>query len=126
MKFHNLKIHALLLALCVGILSCEKEEDRVTLTGGTAPVLTLSSTNDLVLQKSRENYSSLQFQWTNPDYQFSNGANTQDVTYTLQVDTVGSNFTNPKKVEVAFNGDLTTSFTEKSLNTLLSAMATCS
>lgn len=122
MKFNNIKIQALLIGLCLGILSCEKEEDRVTLLGGTAPELTLSSTNDIVLEKVRENYASLQFQWTNPDYQFSNGVNTQDVTYTLQVDTAGSNFTNPKKVELAFNSSLATSFTVKELNTLLSAM----
>jgi starch-binding outer membrane protein SusE/F len=122
MKFHNIKIYALLLSLSAGILSCEKEEDRVTLLGGTPPELTLSTTADMVLEKAKENYSSLQFQWTNPEYQFSNGVNTQDVTYTLQVDTAGSNFTNPKKVELAFNRDLSTSFTVKELNTLLSAM----
>jgi len=104
------------------LLSCESDVDKVIFKGGTAPVLTTSSTSNLVLTKAMENYSSLQFQWTNPNYEFSNGVNTQDVYYTLQIDTTGSNFSNPKMGTLSFTKDLTTSFTVKELNTTLAAL----
>jgi hypothetical protein len=121
MKYLNSKIYYLLLAgLC--LLSCEKEEDKVTFQGGTAPQLVLSSTSDLVLTKPKEGYAALQFQWTNPEYEFSNGANTQDVIYTLEMDTEGANFSSPKRVAIGFTRDLFTSFTVRDLNNTLSAM----
>lgn len=104
------------------LLSCEKDENRVTFKGGDAPVLTASSTADLVLSKAQENFSSLQFQWTNPNYKFSNGVNTQDVSYILQVDTTGSNFSNPKQVSLGFTNGISRSFTVKDLNTTLSGL----
>ena len=121
MKFLTSKILGALV-LCGVLLSCEKEEDQVFFRQGTPPVLTVSSADDLVLTKDKENYASLQFQWTNPDYQFSNGVNTQDVYYTLEVDTSGSNFTNPKIVSVAYTRDLFAEFKVKDLNTLLSGL----
>ena len=104
------------------LLSCDKDENRVTFKGGDAPVLTASSTADLVLSKAQENFSSLQFQWTNPNYKFSNGVNTQDVSYILQVDTTGSNFSNPKQVSLGFTNGISRSFTVKELNTTLSGL----
>jgi starch-binding outer membrane protein SusE/F len=117
-------IKSILYLLLVGIflLACDKEENKVTFLGGTPPVLSSSSTSDLVLLKSNENFSSLQFQWTNPSYEFSNGVNTQDVSYLLQIDTTGSNFSNPKKTERAFTKNVSTSFTVKELNTALSGL----
>jgi hypothetical protein len=104
------------------LFSCEKDEVRVTFEGGNDPVLTSSSTDDLVLSKANEAYSSLQFQWTNPEYKFSNGVNTQDVIYTLQIDTTGSDFSNPKSVGLSFTKDISNSFTVRDLNTALSGM----
>lgn len=102
--------------------ACENEDDKVTFTGGTAPVLTASNTSNLVLEKSKENYNSLQFSWTNPQYEFSNGTNTQDVYYTLEIDTTGSGFTNPKKISISVPRDLSKSFTVKDLNNSLSGL----
>lgn len=121
MKYFNIKIFYFLVA-GISLLSCEKEEDRVIFRGGTPPVLVASSTDDLVLTKAQENYNSLQFQWTNPDYSFSNGTNTQDVTYTLEIDTTGANFTNDKTVALTFTRDLFTNFTVKELNNTLSVL----
>lgn len=121
MNRFDIKIIYFLLTV-MSLLACEKEEDRVTLKGGRAPVLYASSTDDLVLTKANENYSSLQFQWTNPDYEFSNGANTQDVYYTLEIDTAGADFSSEKGVAISFTRDLFTNFTVKQLNTTLSAM----
>lgn len=113
-----------LILLVVGLLwvTCSNDETKITFLGGTAPVLTLSSTADLVLTKAQENYSSLQFQWTNPEYQFSNGASTQDVYYTLQIDTTGSGFTNPKIAEVAYTNEVFKAFTVKDLNNALALL----
>jgi len=108
--------------LLVGMASCDKEQNKVTFAGGTAPVLSVSSTSDLVLPKANADYSSLQFQWTNPDYQFSNGVNTQDVYYTLQIDTTGSNFSNPNMVGLSFTKDVSTTFTVRGLNTALAGL----
>jgi starch-binding outer membrane protein SusE/F len=104
------------------LLSCEKADTKVTFLGGTAPVLTASSTSPLVLMQNQSAYSSLQFQWSNPGYTFSNGVNTQDVYYTLQIDTVGSNFTNPNMVTLPFTGNVSTSFTVKGLDDALAGL----
>jgi len=104
------------------MLACEKEEERVIFKGGSAPVLTASSTSNLVLTKAQENYTSLQFQWTNPEYSFSNGINTQDVLYTLQIDTVGSNFTNPKQASLTFTNNISTALLVKDLNNALAVL----
>lgn len=111
-----------LLFFVFGLFSCEKDEDRVIFLGGTASVLSSSTTSDVVLTKATEKYNSLQFQWTNPNYEFSNGVNTQDVYYTLQIDTAGSNFSNPKIIGLTFNKDVYRSFTVRELNNTLSGL----
>jgi hypothetical protein len=121
MKYIKSILHVSLLAvLC--LFSCTVDDTKVIYQGGTSPVLTLSSTSDLVLTKADENYSSLQFQWTNPAYQFSNGESTQDVYYTLEIDTTGSNFTNPKMNLISYTGDLSHTFLVKELNSALSIL----
>ena len=105
------------------LVSCVKDQIKVTFTGGTPPQLSVSSTADLVLMKANQDYTSLQFQWTNPDYTFSNGVNTQDVFYTLQIDTTGSNFSNPNAVGVSITRDVSTSFIVRNLNNTLANLA---
>lgn len=104
------------------LLSCESDIDKVFFEGGSAPVLTASSTSDVVLLKDEADFRSLQFQWTNPQYSFSNGVNTQDVVYTFEIDTVGSDFSNPKIATLSFSNDLFTEFTVQNLNTTLAAL----
>ncbi len=111
-----------LLIISTVLLSCESDIDKVFFEGGTAPALTVSSTSDLVLIKAEADFRSLQFQWTNPQYSFSNGVNTQDVVYTFEIDTVGSDFSNPKLSSLSFSGDLFTEFTVKDLNNTLAAL----
>jgi hypothetical protein len=121
MKYIKLKILMVLLA-SAWLMACEDEEAKVTFKGATPPVLTVSATSDQVLQKDKAGYNSLQFDWTNPEYEFSNGSNTQDVTYTLEVDTVGSNFSNPKKVALGFTNSLSKNFKVSELNSSLSGL----
>ena len=120
MKYYKTKIFALLLA--VGFMIACEEQEKVIYNGGQAPDLVASSTDDMVLSKTEEGYSSLQFQWNNPDYQFSNGTNTQDVNYTLEIDTTGANFSSSKKVSLSFTNELQKSFKVKDLNNTLSIM----
>jgi len=104
------------------LLSCKKDENQVFYNGGTAPVLKASSTAPLVLTVINKDQTAISFNWTNPNYEFNTGISSQDVFYTLQIDTTGSNFTNPKKSEIAISKDLATSLTVKDLNTKLLAM----
>lgn len=110
------------IALAGVIYSCKKDENKIYYEGGTDPVLTASSTTPMVLDKNNQNDFAIKFTWTNPEYQFTTGISSQDVTYTLQFDTVGANFTSPGKQEKAIAKDLSVSLTVKELNGFLSKM----
>lgn len=103
-------------------LSCTKQESKDYYLGGTPPVLAASSTSSLVLLLPNKLNTAISFSWTNPNYQFSTGISSQDVFYTLQIDTTGSGFTNPKKSETTISKDLAYTFTVGELNTKLLAM----
>jgi hypothetical protein len=119
---NNKLIYLLLSFTGMCFSACDKEGDKVFFTGSTAPQLSVSSTSDLTLLKANENFSSLQFQWTNPNYTYSNGVNTQDVNYILEIDTTGSNFSNPKRASIGFTKEVAKSFSVKELNNLLSSV----
>lgn len=101
---------------------CKKDEHQVIFEGGTAPVLTASSTSPLVLKKEDKDKVAVVLTWTNPDYMFNTGISSQDVTYILQVDTTGKNFTSSNLQEKAIAKDLAISLTVKDVNTFLSKM----
>ena len=106
----------------VAMASCEKDENKVEYIGGTAPALSASSTAPLVLTVANKDQPAVTFTWTNPNYQFNTGISSQDVTYTLQFDTTGSNFTYAKKGEKSISKDLSYTLTQKELNTILLGM----
>jgi starch-binding outer membrane protein SusE/F len=104
--------------------ACKKNESEITYSGGgTAPVLSASVPGNsvFVLSPSDSTSQAITLSWTNPNYTFSNGISSLDVNYTLEIDTVGSNFTNPKLVQITFASDLSTSFTVANLNSQLFA-----
>ena len=103
-------------------LSCKKDENKVYYEGGTSPLLSSSVTGPLVLLIANKNNPAVTFNWTNPNYQFTTGVSSQDVNYTLQIDTTNSNFTNPGKSETVIAKDLRLSLTIGELNTKLLAM----
>jgi starch-binding outer membrane protein SusE/F len=120
MKYIN-KITLFALAF-IFFAACKKNEAEITYSGGgTPPVLSASVPNNsvLVLSPADSTNPTITFSWTNPNYTFSNGISSLDVNYTLEIDTVGSNFTNPKLVQITIASDLTTSFTVGNLNTQL-------
>jgi starch-binding outer membrane protein SusE/F len=118
------KLTVLVTLLTSTITSCKKDENKVLFEGGDAPVLTVVTTPAISpqLNQLNQNMVALKFNWTNPNYKFNTGVSSQDVTYTLQIDSTGSNFSNPKLIESQISKDFTTSFTVKELNTLLSGL----
>lgn len=103
-------------------MSCSKDENKNFYEGGTNPILSASSTSALLLTLANKNNLAVTFSWTNPNYQFTTGISSQDVFYTLQIDTTNSNFTNPGKSEIAISKDLSYGITVGDLNTKLLAM----
>lgn len=102
--------------------ACEKDENQVLFQGGTNPVLTSSTTGPLVLKTAEKDNVAMILNWTNPDYKFNTGISSQDVSYVLQIDTAGKNFTSSNLQEKAIAKDLGITLTVKDLNTFLSKM----
>ena len=102
--------------------SCKKQIAEIDYLGGTAPAVTASSTAPIVLLIANKDNPAISFTWTNPNYQFTTGISSQDVSFTLQFDTTGSNFTNPKKQEVVISKNLFTTLTVKDLNLVFTKM----
>ena len=117
-----IKLISGLTLLLVLFSGCKKDEHQTIYQGGTAPVLTASSTTAMVLDRNTPNNFALKFSWTNPEYMFNTGINSQDVNYILQVDTTGANFTSGKLQEMSIPRELSVSLTVKALNTFFTKM----
>src|SRR5580698_8735703 len=88
--------NAFLLVVAVAIMfsACKKEENNITYTGGTAPVLSsnLADNDTLALVPADSTKNLVSLSWTNPNYTFSNGLSSQSVNYYVEFDTLGANF----------------------------------
>ncbi len=102
--------------------SCKKAENKIYFEGGAAPSLSVSSTSTMLLTYPNRNNFAVKFSWTNPDYKFTTGISSQNVSYLLQVDTTGSNFTNPNRQEISIASDLNITYTVGELNTVLTKL----
>ena len=105
--------------LGVVLFSCKKDENKIFYMGGSAPVLSAissSADNTIRMSYANEYATALIFNWTNPNYLFTTGISSQDVTYTLEIDTVGSNFTNPNLKKLQISKDLSVTLTDSALN----------
>ena len=112
-----------LLFLCIILVffaSCEKDEARDIYNGGTAPVLTASAKDSIGLNFNTENEKAITINWTNPNYQFASGISSQNVSYTLEIDTVGANFNGTNKRTVSISQDLSITYTQKAFNIFIS------
>lgn len=110
----------LLLSATISMLwSCQKDQAMEVFQGGTAPVLTASVTTTIPLGYSTAANEAVKLSWTNPSYQFASGVSSQDVTYLVEIDTSGANFTNPNKKTLSFSKDLSVSISQSSLNDYL-------
>lgn len=108
---------ALLAAL---FASCKKDENKVYFEGGTPPVLTPSVTSpDLPLSFVNRDNEALKLTWTNPNYKFNTGVSSQDVSYQIEIDTAGANFTNPKRQTISVSKELSHTFIVSEFNGFL-------
>ncbi len=98
--------------------SCEKDENKIYFDGGTAPVLTASK-SAVNLNPADEALEAIKLTWTNPDYSFTTGPSSHDVSYTLEMDTLGGNFASSNKYVTTISRDLSKSFTVLELNSIL-------
>lgn len=117
MKSFYLVLSAFLLLLA----SCKKQETQSTLESSNAPVLSGSAASGATLPMNYADraQTALMLNWTNPDYRFNSGPSSQAVTYRIEIDTLGANFTNPRKQTITLTGGLSRSFTQEELNTIM-------
>ena len=110
------------LSFLLVLVACKKDEHKIYLESSTAPVLTASTAGPVVLIQADATKPAISFNWTNPDYRFTTGISSQDVTYVLQIDTVGKNFSSSKLQEISIAKELGTSFTVKDFNAIFTKM----
>jgi len=110
----------LLLSATVSMLwSCQKDQAMEIYQGGTNPVLTASVSTTIPLSYSTAANEAVKLSWTNPGYSFASGVSSQDVTYLVEIDTTGANFTNPNKKTLSFSKDLSVAISQSTLNDYL-------
>ncbi|MBI2283021.1 MAG: SusE domain-containing protein [Bacteroidetes bacterium] len=118
MKTRFLKFLLIGAAFCL-VNACTKDEARDTFVGSTAPALTASVSSTIPLAYATADQEAVKLSWTNPNYQFASGVSSQDVSYLIEIDTTGANFTNPSRQTVSLSKDLSVSFTQAQLNDYL-------
>ncbi len=99
--------------------SCKKDEVKQYFEGGTAPVLTASVSGTIPLAYANKTQTGVIFSWTNPAYQFVNGISSQDVSYTLQIDVSGKNFSSPAMQSFSISKDLGITYTQDQFNLIV-------
>ena len=100
--------------------ACEKDEAKDTYISGTAPVLSATSKDSIALNFLTEDNLGITFNWTNPNYKFASGGSSQNVSYTLEIDTTGANFKGANKKSISISKDLSAAYTQKAFNIVIS------
>jgi hypothetical protein len=108
----------LFLVVAVGLFSCEKDENQVVFEGGIAPSLTASATT-IPLTFVNKDMPAITFNWSNPNYKFSTGLSSQDVSYLMEIDVAGANFTSANKQSITIASELSRTFTQDQFNNFL-------
>jgi hypothetical protein len=116
-KIFQLSLFAAAMVLLAA--SCKKEETKIYLEGGSDPVLSANKTGTIPMTFATGSNEAVTLDWTNPDYSFTTGVSSQNVTYNLEIDTAGANFTNPLKKSVVISKDLGYYMTQNMLNDIL-------
>ncbi|MDX1938136.1 MAG: SusE domain-containing protein [Flavihumibacter sp.] len=99
-------------------VACKKQENKIYLEGGTAPVLAASTTT-VSLVPGQESNTALVLNWTNPNYFFTTGTSSHNVTYVFEMDTAGANFNSKSKYTTQYTSELSKKFTVGELNAIL-------
>jgi len=107
-----------LLFIGTALASCERKIAEVTFEGGTNPVLTANRTV-IPMSFATAAEEAVLFTWTNPNYTFSTGVNSHDVSYLLEIDLAGENFQNPDRAAVGLSRVNSYRMTQSQLNDLL-------
>ncbi|MDP4264799.1 MAG: SusE domain-containing protein [Bacteroidota bacterium] len=113
-----LKILLFSFTLIITLFSCKKDEHKDYFEGGTAPVLTADRAV-IPMSYATQGNVAVKLSWTNPNYQFTTGLSSQDVSYLLEVDTTGANFTNPNRKQLGIASDLSITLTQADVNDYL-------
>jgi len=113
------KLLLLLWSSLLFAVACKKEENKIFYEDGTNPVLTSSPTGTIPLSFANKDQEAIKLAWTNPDYKFTTGLSSQNVTYQIEIDTTGANFTNPKRKIISISQDLSLSISQNDLNDYL-------
>jgi hypothetical protein len=108
----------LFLVVAAGLFSCEKDENQVVFEGGTAPSLTASATT-IALSFVNKEMPAITFNWSNPNYKFSTGLSSQDVSYLMEIDVAGANFTSASRQSITIASELSRTFTQEQFNNFL-------
>jgi starch-binding outer membrane protein SusE/F len=116
------KILSLSLILVATVTSCKKDENQIILEDAKNPVFASTASGTIVLDIANKDAVFSTFSWTNPNYKFTTGVSSQDVTYAIQVDTANANFNSSKLQEVVISKDLSKTFTVKEFNTLVAKL----
>jgi starch-binding outer membrane protein SusE/F len=103
----------------ITLWSCKKEENKIFFEEGTPPVLTSSITGSIPLAFNNKDQQAVKLFWTNPDYRFTTGSSSQSVSYQVEIDTTGANFTNPNRKILSISNDLSLTLTQDQLNDYL-------
>ncbi|MFD2512323.1 SusE domain-containing protein [Pontibacter locisalis] len=98
----------------LALMSCEKDEDMVFVSEGTAPALTVSA-NSVVLEEDNADNNALKLTWTPADFGYQAAVN-----YVLEMDMKGNNFAAPVTAELGTDTEET--FTVAQLNTLVNRL----
>ena len=107
------------LLLSFVFFSCKKDENKLYYEGGTAPVLAADKAVTIPLSYLTKNDEAIKFSWTNPEYQFTTGISSIDVSYYIEIDTAGANFTSPIKKVYSAGSDLSKTLTQNDFNDAL-------
>ncbi|MFY8126956.1 MAG: SusE domain-containing protein [Chitinophagaceae bacterium] len=115
------KIALLLLVAATMFQSCKKDDNQIVFEGGTAPTLSANRAANSTIPMAfvnRDN-EAITFMWTNPKYSFTTGVSSQDVAYTIEIDTAGANFTSANRRQLSVSKDLSRVITQGELNDIL-------
>jgi len=107
-----------LLLAVAGLFACNKVENKIYFEGGNNPVIS-ASTQDVKLEAGDEAKDAITISWSNPEYRFTTGISSQDVSYTLEIDTVGGNFNSGAKYTTVISKDLSKTYKVGELNAVL-------
>ncbi|MBJ6116561.1 SusE domain-containing protein [Pontibacter sp. BT310] len=99
----------------LALMSCEKDEDTVTVRTGTEPALTVSATNLVLLEDEKAN-DAVTLNWSASDFGYNAAVN-----YTLQFALKGTDFAAPVELN-AGGGILEKKFTVEELNNLINKL----